>query len=192
MGVTGSGKSSFISLLCDTKIKIGHNLHACTNQADIHACKIYPEQAIYLIDTPGFDDTHRSDTEILRELARWLKDSYNNNIKLNGIVYFHRISDVRMQGSAKKNLLMFKKLCGDDSLKNVILATSMCHCVSIEEGIEREAQLMETPEFWGRMISKGSKHSGIITVYLQQRRFFVTFYRTGRKDNLRFTPANAQ
>lgn len=157
MGVTGAGKSSFISLLCDTKIEIGHNLQSCTRAVQVHACKIYPERTIYLIDTPGFDDTQRSDTEILRELAGWLTESYNENVKLNGLIYFHRISDARMQGSAKKNLLMFKKLCGDNALKNVILVTSMWDRVSEEEGSKREAQLIQTPEFWGWMISKGSK-----------------------------------
>jgi len=138
MGVTGAGKSSFISLLCNAKIDIGHNLESCTVEVEIYACDMYPERTIYFIDTPGFDDTNRSDTEVLRELANWLTKSYSDSIKLNGILYFHRISDVRMQGSAKKNLLMFKKLCGEDALRNVILVTSMWDRVSMEDGNKRE------------------------------------------------------
>jgi GTP-binding protein EngB required for normal cell division len=157
MGVTGAGKSSFISLLSDKLVAVGHDLQACTQSVEVYACKLFPGRNIYLIDTPGFDDTNRSDTEVLRELATWLTDSYSNNINLKGIVYFHRITDVRMQGSAKKNLVMFKKLCGDEALKNVILATSMWDRVSEEEGTRREQQLIETPEFWGWMIGKGSK-----------------------------------
>lgn len=49
-----------------------------------------------------------------------------------------------MQGSAKKNLLMFKKLCGKDAMKNVILATTMWGKVSSEEGAQRETQLTNT------------------------------------------------
>jgi small GTP-binding protein len=157
MGVTGAGKSSLISLLCDQKIEIGHDLKACTRNVDVYSCTLYPKQTIYLIDTPGFDDTNRSDTEVLREIASWLTDSYANDVKLNGIIYLHRISDIRMQGSAKKNLVLFKKLCGEDALKNVVLATSMWDKVAPHEAQKREDQLKNTPEFWGWMMSKGSK-----------------------------------
>ena len=157
MGVTGAGKSSFISLLCDQKIEIGHDLQACTSSVDVYVCNLYPNQTIYLVDTPGFDDTNRSDTEVLREIAGWLTDSYSKDVKLNGIIYFHRISDIRMQGSAKKNLALFKKLCGENALKNVVLATSMWDKVPRDEAQKREDQLKSTPEFWGWMMSKGSK-----------------------------------
>lgn len=113
-------------------------------------------RTVYLIDTPGFDDTSRSDTEVLREIASWLTASYSNQILLHGIVYIHRITDVRMQGSAKKNLLMFKKLCGDDALRKVVLATTMWDKVAHHEAEAREQQLVDTPEFWGFMVSKGS------------------------------------
>ncbi|KAL9622434.1 MAG: hypothetical protein Q9160_003279 [Pyrenula sp. 1 TL-2023] len=52
---------------------------------------------------------------------------------------------------------MIKKLCGDDALKNVILVTTMWDRVSVEEGNMREEQLVGTQEFWGWMMSKGSK-----------------------------------
>ena len=111
---------------------------------------------MYLIDTPGFDDTKKSDTEVLSEIAAWLGDSYRNNILLNGIIYLHRITDIRMQGSARKNLIMFKELCGQDALKKVILVTTMWDRISDEEGVKREKELTETPEFWGWMLAKGS------------------------------------
>src|SRR6202044_2750014 len=69
MGVTGAGKSSFISLLSDKTVAVGHDLQACTQSVDVYACKLFPGRNVYLIDTPGFDDTKRSDTEVLRELA---------------------------------------------------------------------------------------------------------------------------
>lgn len=93
---------------------------------------------------------------MLREIAGWLTDSYSNKVLLHGIIYLHRITDVRMQGSAKKNLLMFKKLCGDDALRKVILTTTMWDKVPPHEAVDREQQLVDTPEFWGYMVSKGS------------------------------------
>jgi hypothetical protein len=61
-----------------------------------------------------------------------------------------------MQGSTKRNLAMFKKLCGDNALKNVILGTTMWDKIHEAEGGRREAQLANTPNFWGWMISRGS------------------------------------
>lgn len=124
-----------------------------TSVVTVYPCTINTATNLYLVDTPGFDDTNRSDTEVLRELATWLTDSYTAHIKLSGIIYLHRISDVRMQGSAKKNLFMFKKLCGNDALKNVILATTMWDRVSQSEGDARELELTSTMDFWGWMMS---------------------------------------
>ncbi|KAF8862967.1 hypothetical protein BDZ45DRAFT_145841 [Acephala macrosclerotiorum] len=163
MGVTGAGKSSFISLCSDEVVEVGHDLTAHTSEVDVFSFKYNATTTVYLIDTPGFDDTNRSDTEVLQDLAAFLTRSYSNNIKLNGIIYLHRITDVRMQGSAKRNLMMFKKLCGKDALKNVILATTMWSNVTPEKGAERESQLLSTPEFWGWMKAQGStvrRHMG--------------------------------
>lgn len=176
MGVTGAGKSSFISLLCDEKIDIGHDLESCTTEVGVYGCGMFPGKTLYFIDTPGFDDSKRSDTEVLRELANWLTRSYSDNVKLNGILYFHRISDIRMQGSAKKNLIMFKQLCGDDALRNVILVTSMWDRVPEKDAIMRENQLTNTPEFWGWMISKGSttfRHDNSLSKAYELLRHFL-------------------
>lgn len=93
---------------------------------------------------------------MLREIASWLTLSYSNEVLLSGIIYLHRITDIRMQGSAKKNLLMFKKLCGDDALRKVVLTTTMWDKVPQREAENREQELVEAPEFWGFMVSKGS------------------------------------
>ncbi|KAH7022527.1 hypothetical protein EDB80DRAFT_694949 [Ilyonectria destructans] len=61
-----------------------------------------------------------------------------------------------MQGSAKRNLVLFKKLCGEDTLQKVALTTTMWDMVNKEEGLQREEELMNTQEFWGWMLSKGS------------------------------------
>lgn len=95
----------------------------------MYAYEFSSKKTVYLIDTPGFDDTSRSDIDVLREIAGWLTASYSNRVFPHGIIYLHRISDVRMQGSAKKNLLMFKKLCGDDALRKVVLTTTIWYKV---------------------------------------------------------------
>lgn len=123
----------------------------------MYRCKSSGPANIWLVDTPGFDDTHRNDTDVLREIANWLMESFSSKkVILNGIIYLHRITDIRMQGSAMKNLFMFKKLCGPDALKNVILATTMWERVSLEDGERREQELERTSEFWGEMIMRGA------------------------------------
>ncbi|KAM0719947.1 hypothetical protein Q7P37_004082 [Cladosporium fusiforme] len=156
LGVTGAGKSTFISKCTDKEVSIGHNLQACTQEVGVFLCK-HRGVNVYLIDTPGFDDTDRSDTEVLREIASWLTASYSNKIKLNGLLLLHRIIDPRMQGSGMRNLHMFKRLCGDQNLSNVVLATCQWERVREEDGIERERQLKETHNFWGYMVERGSQ-----------------------------------
>jgi len=128
-----------------------------TQEVRAFKCTLFLPINIYLVDTPGFDDTSRKDSDVLKEIAGWLTDSYQNRILLKGILYLHRISDTRMTGSAKKNLFMFKKLCGNEALKNVILLTTMWEKVDPTEGERRQAILENTEGFWGFMIQRGSK-----------------------------------
>jgi len=80
---------------------------------------------VYLVDTPGFDDTSRNDTEILKEVAFFFSQIYRKNVQLAGIIYLHRISDNGVSGTALKNLYMFKRLCGMNTFGHVVLCTSM-------------------------------------------------------------------
>lgn len=112
---------------------------------------------VHLIDTPSFDDTSRSDVEVLRNIAVWFRDSWKHDMKLSGIIYLHRITDVRMAGSALRNLSMFKKLCGEKAYSSVVLATSMWNQVDEATGAQRERELIETKKFWGHMHEKGSR-----------------------------------
>lgn len=118
---------------------------------------------VFLVDTPGFDDTNRSDSEVLKDVAFWLAAAYAKSTQLAGIIYLHRISDVRMGGSALRNLRMFKQLCGANNLSSVILATTHWSTVSDPVGSEREQELMQTEDFWGGMVGRGSqvvRHDG--------------------------------
>jgi len=114
-----------------------------------------------LVDTPGFSDTNLSDTEILRRIATWMKDTYDDGFLLSGIIYLHRITDIRMEGPSLKNLRMMEKLCGANSLRNVVLATTMWEKVTDEEGLRREAELKQ--DFWKDMIDNGSTVARITT-----------------------------
>ena len=76
------------------------------------------------MDTPGFDDTARDDADVLYELAAWLKGLLQNEKKLAGLIYLHRITDNRLGSSAVRNLRMMRELVGDNNMKNVVLVTT--------------------------------------------------------------------
>lgn len=111
-----------------------------------------------LVDTPGFDDTYLSDEDVTTKILTWLESSYRKKSLLNGVLYLHRLSDKRMGGSALSNLRMFRKLCGADALKNVILGTTFWETLSQSDIDIREAELKDPKkDFWAKMVAKGSQ-----------------------------------
>lgn len=87
MGVTGAGKSSFVQLYVDDDVDVGHGLESCELLSDFcHPNRtkvgylgtvnvgiyVYRDQhghAVYLVDTPGFNDAKKTDAEILKEIS---------------------------------------------------------------------------------------------------------------------------
>ena len=128
-----------------------------TRDVQVHSFAYSPGVVVHLVDTPGLDDTNRKDSDVLREISAWLSESYSHKILLNGILYLHRISDTRMQGSGKMSIALLYKLCGKESLKKVVLTTTMWERVDPAVGERREHELQTTEEFWGFMSKHGSQ-----------------------------------
>jgi chromosome segregation ATPase len=82
-------------------------------------------------------------------------DRYGNGSTLAGVIYIHRISDKRFTGITKRNFGMLRELCGDKTLKNVILVTNMWGEVSLEVGEAREEELVG--EFFKPVLDKGAQ-----------------------------------
>lgn len=161
MGMTGSGKSTFINSLAEEEVEVGHSLHSSTAEVRLASFLTVRGRAGFLIDTPGFDDTNRSDTEILKEIAAFLAKLYREGTYVTGIIYMHRITDVRMQGSAIKNLEVFRRLCGEQCFPQVALVSTMWQTLKGPEGEkigrDREAELKSKKEFWGGLTARGSR-----------------------------------
>ena len=87
---------------------------------------------------------------LLNEIFR-----YSAGAKLAGVIYVHRISDDRFGGIAAKNFRMFRELCGEKTLKNVIIMTNMWGRVTPQQGAEREEQLRSN--FFKAAIEKGAQ-----------------------------------
>jgi hypothetical protein len=57
---------------------------------------------LVLVDTPGFDDTHRSDMEILQMISDWLKNTYFFSILLPILLSFpHKKTTSSLLGTRK-------------------------------------------------------------------------------------------
>jgi hypothetical protein len=83
--------------------------------------------------------------------------AYEENVKLNGVLYLHSMTDARVTGTNKRNLLMFKKLCGDDFYPRVFLIGTKWDKVKEAEGRAREDELVRNSEFWGTMVEHGAR-----------------------------------
>ena len=108
----------------------------------------------FLLDTPGFDDTNRSNSEVLIKISEALAALHQSGMKLKGAIYLHRATDPKFQGSSRNTLEIFNKICGEKALKNVVLATTRWDDIDEAIGAERERELREN--FWAYMLGKGS------------------------------------
>lgn len=71
------------------------------------------------------------------------------------------LTDRKMYGSTLRNLKMFRQLCGDSPLKNVVLATTGWGIAersgNLQKAEDNEKQLETDSDFWEPLIKRGSK-----------------------------------
>ncbi|KAM0194696.1 hypothetical protein ACHAPI_006993 [Fusarium lateritium] len=159
MGITGAGKSYFLNQLKSQSVKEGHSLHSETQQCQ--AVQLFLDEgerrSITVVDTPGFDDTERSQTEVLAEITDYLAAQHISGLPLRGILYLHKITENRMTKTFKNHLQLLQKIVGDDALKNVALVTTMWNTLRPEDlrrANQREQELLN--DFWSPMIDNGA------------------------------------
>jgi hypothetical protein len=79
--------------------------------------------------------------------------SYANEGKITGIIYLHEITQPRMRGSFRQNYDLFGKLCGNEAMANVVIATTKWDQISEEVAAMREKELKG--KFWANILSLG-------------------------------------
>ena len=77
---------------------------------------------------------------------------YDEKRKFSGILYLHNIGDPKVGGSSQRNMAMFKKLCGPDPLKNVVVVTTFWDEVDLTQGVENEAELKTKDKFFKGLV----------------------------------------
>lgn len=114
----------------------------------------YDGRLVYLLDTPGFDHSDWSDSEMLRDVVSRLAELYREeDIKLSGIIWLHPINSSRTTASMLKYLRTFKKLCGAGAFSSVVIGTTMWELVNEQDGVRRQELLAENTDFWGDMMA---------------------------------------
>ena len=66
----------FINLISGSDLRVGDELTSCTSDVQLARPFELDGRMITLIDTPGFDDTNKSDTDILKLIALFLSTTY--------------------------------------------------------------------------------------------------------------------
>ena len=89
-------------------------------------------------------------------MASHISRRYGKDFRLSGLIYVHRISDTRVGGSSRRNLRMFQELCGSESLKNVVIVTTMWDKVTPEEGSQREQELASSKDLLQLLLEGGA------------------------------------
>lgn len=64
---------------------------------------------------------------------------------------------MRMGGASMRSFRLFRKMCGDDSLKNTAIVTTMWDKVALDEAIPREDELKTDPEFFEPALRQQAK-----------------------------------
>ncbi|KAG6855724.1 hypothetical protein H0H87_011616 [Tephrocybe sp. NHM501043] len=107
---------------------------------------------VFLVDTPGFNDTWDSDRAIVKRILDWLQNSCQPTTKFGGIIYLYEISQSR--DNPTTNFMHPTKLSEPQAPQYVILATVKWNLVRAPVAELRESQLKE---FWSNMSQRGSQ-----------------------------------
>ncbi|KAF8860171.1 hypothetical protein BDZ45DRAFT_741533 [Acephala macrosclerotiorum] len=115
---------------------------------------------ILLLDTPDFDqalgfgEAVKTDKDILQNVHEWMSNYCQGHRRLVAILYFHRLTGPRMQGSPLQSIGLLKKSCGKTWASNFVLGTTFWGILDAQQprlAEQRETELRETKEFWGEM-----------------------------------------
>ena len=65
----------FIGTATGADAGVGHDLESCTSKIGIIRMSLLGTKIVF-VDTPGFDDTKKTDSEILMMISNWLEKTY--------------------------------------------------------------------------------------------------------------------
>ncbi|KAF9446697.1 hypothetical protein P691DRAFT_170029 [Macrolepiota fuliginosa MF-IS2] len=110
-------------------------------------------QRLVLAYFADFDDVNN--VAVLQGISHWLKATYERGLRLTGILYTHRISDIAPKIWNLKDLFIFGRLCGDRALARTVIVTTMWNEVDKSKGESHERMMIEIS--WEEMLKRGCR-----------------------------------
>ena len=90
-----------------------------------------------------------------------VRGGYSEGQKIAAVLYLHRISDIRFSGIARRNFNTFRKLCGERTLKNVCIVTTMWEQEDSgalrRQQEEKEKEIAQGAQFFKPALDEGAK-----------------------------------
>ncbi|KAJ2921045.1 hypothetical protein H1R20_g16049, partial [Candolleomyces eurysporus] len=138
------------------KLRVRDSNLSCTDEFKFANPFYLDGYRIFLFDAPSFDNTNKSEVEILGIITSILEKQYRRGLTLHGIIYVHRI-DLHVSSLAKTDFDIFCKLCGDSFLRNVVIMTNMWSRLPSElEGLRQATDLASLDDLFEPAIAKGT------------------------------------
>lgn len=103
------------------------------------------KRKVFLLDTPGFDDSARDNLEVLSEIISqlYLLALRPDYFSMQGVIFLHDMNEVRFGGSQRKTLGILKALVGEAHLGNVIVGSTFWEKSKLQQQEQREQELMD-------------------------------------------------
>ncbi|KAF9044087.1 hypothetical protein BJ165DRAFT_180965 [Panaeolus papilionaceus] len=158
MGAKGVGKTTFIDAF-KSKFSSGEfgHFYLDPNRKDVeaHVALMTNDRRLTLIDIPGFDGPQTSNAEILQCIQSFLTQRYRNSRPIDGLIYLHRITDIRFDARAATALNIFRKLYHSDGYDKLGLVTTMWNDIKPDLKYKYEAKETELKETsWGTFLKR--------------------------------------
>ncbi|KAF8430982.1 hypothetical protein L210DRAFT_625908 [Boletus edulis BED1] len=156
IGVTGSGKSTFINVASGSNFPVRTSFGSGTTELKSSTFSL-DGQTVVLIDTPGFDDGTLSVLEVLKLISDHFSGLYTQGVKLAGVIYMHCITEDHIRGPSRHNFLTFSKFRGETSLRDVLVVTNKWPGKQPKDGEGREYTSIYKDAFFGPAMEKGAR-----------------------------------
>ncbi|KAJ3517075.1 hypothetical protein NLJ89_g729 [Agrocybe chaxingu] len=154
---------------------VGDTTASCTKEVD-NAIVPQPgkDYRLVVVDTPGFDQDGKPDTEVLQQISTWLHKSYvlrhgavsgadvpipsfPQGIARGGVIYLHDISSDRNSGMTNALFILCQSFSRVQQMlfRRVALATTKWDKIDAATGSAHQEELVS--HHWRQLISAGSQ-----------------------------------
>jgi len=124
-------------------------------------CKTYRVKLLgktyQIIDTPGLDDSPRANLVVLKSIAAEVSKISKQTQTIGGVVYFHKITNLRLTGSDRTNIEVFEQICGRQFLHRAVFATTMWDTVSSADHRKFGQLHTSLEKMYSHLVEKGTK-----------------------------------